>query len=533
VEAVQLRIVPALRSNLPDKDSMGVAQIVGRIHRRCKPRFGARSEGTRGDEGFTLIELLVVCLILPILIGAITVGFILILSQRSTVASRILDSTDAQTVSSNFETDVHSATEITTSSSAAQQCGSTGTPVLGLRWNLDSAGTYQTTVSYVTVEHAGEYSLQRNYCVGGSTTPSTQNEVAADIPSSQGAPAISPASANTGAAAGWVSTQGVTSVKLSITPLGSGYPYSLLGDPAVNASNNPSGDAVVPHNTTCDFASPGTGTYASTLCFVDFTGFQMAGNPTSYCPSTGQSEIDAAVADSPFTLKFCVKVTEDTPGSTVGPSVIPTYPYTNYGNGVTSEAFLGNNGFYGGIPGEPALYQTSEGGTDTVYFTKIEVLDGEDNTASGWSLVTGDAESTDDTEGMIWTTCTSVANPGTDSNGELTFNPNYSACAASSSAPAFTLLPNSSSSPFGNACFAPDYPNSSVGYANFHFSGVSYTNIFTGTASGSNTNTVQCFATVDSDKTGTVMVSAPTPSNLTVFMHGAGLEAVFVGLLLP
>ena len=119
---------------------------------------------------------------------------------------------------------------------------------------------------------------------------------------------------------------------------------------------------------------------------------------------------------------------------------------------------------------------------------------------------------------MIWTTCPSVTNPSNDSG--------YSAC-ASSSAPAFTLLPNSNSSAFGNACFAPDSWN------NFRFSGVQYTNIFTGATSGTNTNTVQCFATVDSDKTGTVMISAPQPSNLTVFMQGAGLEAVFVGLLLP
>ncbi len=513
VEAVQLRTVPAL-------------------HGRDRPRSATSFEGTRGDGGFTLIELVVVCLMLPIVIGAITLALIMILSGRNTVASRILNSSDAQIVSSNFETDVHGATQITTNSTASP-CETTGqgTAILSLRWNLDSQGNYQTTVSYV-VEHNGTYGLWRNYCVGGSTNltnPSTQNEVAADIPSNQGPPAILPASESSGAAAGWVNAQGVTSVTLSITPPGSDDPYTLLADPAVNATNNPSGDSIVPHNTTCGFASPGTGTYASTLCFVDFTGFQMAGNPTSYCPNSGQSEIDAAVANSPFTLKFCVQAS----GSTVVPSVIPTYPYTNYGGGVTSEAFLGNNGFYAGIPGEPALYQNTEGGTTTVSFTKIEVLDSDGNVASNWSLVTGDAESTDDNEGMIWTTCSSVTNPGFDANGELNWNPNYSACTTSSSAPAFTLLPNSSSSPFGNACFAPDYPSTSVGYANFRLSGVQYTNIFTGSTSGSNTNTVQCFATVDSDKTGTVMVSAPTPSNLTVFMQGAGLEALFVGLLLP
>jgi hypothetical protein len=489
----------------------------------------------RADSGFTLIELCVVCLLLPIVVGAITYAFVFILTQRSAVAARVLDATDAQVVSSNFETDVHSALQITTDSSATQ-CG-TGTQILGLRWDLDSSGNYETTVSYVTNVSGSPNSLWRNYCVGGSTTATQSSEVAADIPASQGPPSISYASGvSENATTGWVSAQGITSVDLSITSPGSNYPYALIGDPAVNAGYASSSTITNTTNAACNFASPGTGLYASTLCFVDFSNFTMAGDPTTYCPGTGQTEIDAAVTNTPFILKFCVQAT----GSPVAPSIIPTYT-----DPPTSEAFLGNNDFYGGIPGDPALYQTTEGGNENncnsdngcsyVYFTKIEVLDGAGNQATGWSLVTGDAESTDDNEGMIWTTCPSVSNPGVDGNDELNFNSSYSACTTSSSAPAFTLLPNSKSpySGFGNACFAPDYPNSSVGWANFRISGVQYDNIFTGTQTGTNTNTVQCFATVDSDKTGTVMISAPQPSNLSVFMQGSGLEAVFVGLLLP
>jgi hypothetical protein len=44
---------------------------------------------------------------------------------------------------------------------------------------------------------------------------------------------------------------------------------------------------------------------------------------------------------------------------------------------------------------------------------------------------------------------------------------------------------------------------------------------------------VECRATVPSEKTGTVMLQAPAPTFLTVNMVGAGLEAVFLGLLLP
>jgi hypothetical protein len=509
-------MVLALRRDLPGKHPRAFAQVPGWLHWRHQPSCAVGSERTRADAGFTLIELVVVCLLLPIVAGAITLALVLVLSEHNTVANRILNSTDAQVVSSNFEADVHSATEITTST--ANQCGS-GTPILSLRWNLDSAGNYQTTVSYV-VQHNGTYYLARNYCVGGSSglaSPATSNEVAGDIPATQGPPVLSCTSSCTNAATTWIPAQGVTSVKLSITPPGSNYAYSLLADPAVNATDNPIGTQPTPDNSTCNFASPGTGTYASTLCFVDFTGFSMNAPGTTYCPGQGNNEIDAAVAESPFTLKFCVKVTEDTAGSTVVPSAIPTYTYTNYGNGDTSEAFLGNNGFYGGIPGEPALYQNSEGAIDTVNFTNIEVLGSNNNPASGWSLVTGDAESTDSGEGMIWTTCPSIPN--------TSYNAGYSAC-TSASAPPFTLLPNSSSSDFGNACHAPPSWN------NFDFSGTQWTNILTGATSGTNTNTVECFATVDSDKTGTVMVSAPAPSTLTVYMQGAGLEAVFVGLLL-
>jgi len=38
---------------------------------------------------------------------------------------------------------------------------------------------------------------------------------------------------------------------------------------------------------------------------------------------------------------------------------------------------------------------------------------------------------------------------------------------------------------------------------------------------------------VSSDKTGTVMLQAAAPTTLSVQMVGDGLEAMFIGLLLP
>jgi len=63
--------------------------------------------------GFTLIELLVVVVIIPIVIGAISVALISVLSQQNTVQTKLSDSSDAQLVSATYVKDVQSATYIT------------------------------------------------------------------------------------------------------------------------------------------------------------------------------------------------------------------------------------------------------------------------------------------------------------------------------------------------------------------------------------------------------------------------------------
>ena len=134
-------------------------------------------------------------------------------------------------------------------------------------------------------------------------------------------------------------------------------------------------------------------------------------------------------------------------------------------------------------PEIPAFYQTQEGSTSVVSITNIQVLDSNGKPATGWGIVTGDAESTDQGESMTWT-----------------------------SDQALNLIPNSPASPIGNACAAPVSPDGLTGVG---------------------TTTVTCSATVSSDKTGTVMLEASQPSSLTVQMVGTGLEAMFIGLLLP
>jgi hypothetical protein len=188
--------------------------------------------------------------------------------------------------------------------------------------------------------------------------------------------------------------------------------------------------------------------------------------------------VSASVARTPYIITFCLTVT----GGPVKAAAIPTYFAPP-----ESEAFLGNNGFYTGIPGDPALYQTNQHTTSTVYIDNIQVLDSNGDRATDWQLVTGDAESTDDYESLTWTT-----------NG-----------------PALNVLPNSPTSEFGNACANPTAQDPAA----IDLTGVG-------------TDSVYCGAGVNSDKTGTVMLEAAEPSSLTVQLVGYGLQAIFIGMVL-
>jgi hypothetical protein len=105
--------------------------------------------------------------------------------------------------------------------------------------------------------------------------------------------------------------------------------------------------------------------------------------------------------------------------------------------------------------------------------------------------VTGDAETTDTSEAITWT-----------SNQDL------------------NLLPDNPSPglPFGNACEYAGYPN-----------GIDLT--------GLGTQTVTCGADNSSAKNGTPMLWAPAPTTLSATLVGngpqTGKEAIFMGILLP
>ena len=182
-------------------------------------------------------------------------------------------------------------------------------------------------------------------------------------------------------------------------------------------------------------------------------------------------------------------------------------PLPTYSCPPGSEAYLGNNGFYTGVPGDPALYEVDESSTATVTINRIELLSSSGATATNWELVTGDAESTDDGESITWT-----------SNEDLNLLYN--------SANFPQILPVS---PVGNACMS------------FGPSTVSPPNYNTTYLTGVGTTTVECSSPTTYegapyggvDHTGTAMLEAKTPNSLTVTMVGTGLQAMFLGVLLP
>jgi prepilin-type N-terminal cleavage/methylation domain-containing protein len=528
------------------------------VHRRKGWRPGQAVHPPRSrDAGFSAIELLVVIAILPLIVGAISYAFMEIVSANGTVGKSISDSADAQVLSANYVQDVQSAQEITTSAGVTGQCGSTGTQLLGLEWGGYLPGgsgpeLYQTVVSYDRVQSGTTYSLVRSYCSAGpSSTPTGTTTVSSDIASTQGVPTVAPASFASLAASGWTSTVGVTGVSMSLTEPGSNYSYSLTGVPAPGQRGVSSQlSAQYPGCT----PTPGTGTYSGSLCFADFSGFKWSSASGSGCQQVSQG-----LAGTPFTLSFCVHVSgSGTDNGQVGAATIPTY-YDASGPD-NSEAYLGNNGFYTGIPGRPALYQCSAapgvavdplgcptnggGGPEntTISFTNIQVTGPSGASATGWQLVTGDAESTDTGEWIAWTTCPQLT-PGTgtsSSNGGPQNNQIYSGtgCGTSSSSPNLTLLPNSPTSPYGNDCSYSSYTYTGGSPANPQGTYLEWTAGSTGTtpsitpANPNSTNSVECAEDGQSNKTGTAMLEAPAPKTLTVNMNGGGAQAIFLGILL-
>jgi prepilin-type N-terminal cleavage/methylation domain-containing protein len=516
-----------------------------------------RMASTTDDDsaGFTLIELVVVVAILPLVVGGIAVALISVFSLQTSVSNRVSDSNDALVASTVFNRDVQSSQMVTTDANPADPavpaCGAaTQHQVLGLEWGFNAGNTalgpnggYQTVVSYVSQlvpdsqSRVPVYALVRQVCSSGpATTGFTTQQLSGDIGTLTPQVTFSPASALASSATAWITTVGLTAINLHVTEPGAdfasaggssqdasdNYSFSLVGLPGAATS---SGTALDPNSNPtgqCSFASPGTGTYANQLCFVDFTNYPTAKVNPTYCTTTPTAvEMSIAITGTADTLKFCLSYSGTT---TIAPNAIPTY----YAAG-SSEAFLGNNGFYTGVSGEPALYSAG-GGYSYMYFTNVQLFDSSGNPASGWTLVTGDAESTDPSEWM-------------------SFASNLS----------WSVLPNNGASDlWGNACYTslnPTHNNSGAfnwtsatppSSSNVPDPGSTLPSTSNATTLSVNTNnnystgtsTILCESNTSLNHTGTMMLQAQEPSGstaaqtLTVSMKGTGREAMFLAVLL-
>ncbi len=550
------------------------------------PHVGSRHVRAKNDRGFTLIELLIVITIVPIIIGALAGGLLEVFSLQNGVSNRLGDSADAQVIASTFTKDVQSASAISTNSSTSSQCG-TGTQLLNLEW-----GNSQVIVSYSEVQSGTTWSLYRDYCSSGaSQTPTTSTLLSADVlapcPSAdslaacktlneQPAPVAYDGSTvvNTTPTAG-VTTVGMTSLQFPIYESGSSYTYQLSATPAGGASTAETNLGLPQTGSSCGFALPGTGDFANTMCFIGFS--STAKDPqlqTAYsgsgsvCTDTnpGQPGVDTYV-DVPggYLMSFCltispgasaplVAVTTPVGGGTCAESIGTGCP--DGADGVSNgQGFLGNidkvnNGsttpFYAGIgcpistPVEqgttvqsscisPAIFQTGNGSSDTVTLSNIVVTDPQGTSATGYEVITADAETIDPGGHIIWTSSLPASKP-------LPFN----------------LVPNFSYSDLGNAC--NDVPASdSTGMTGYgidngdttaQIGGTTYPGFLTGLG----TATVECTSNWQTTtgspsylRTGTAMlgITPPTvngsaePVTISAQIKGEGYNAVSFGLLLP
>ena len=134
-----------------------------------------------------------------------------------------------------------------------------------------------------------------------------------------------PTCPTTVASSSWLVVAGgsITGVTLAVTEPASGYSYTLVGLPRSSSPPNETVTVSSPTGTSCGFATPGTGTYATTLCFVDFSSYSATAAKAPGCVP-----MSATITNTGYILTFCLQVT----GGPVQAATTPTYP----------EAFLGN-----------------------------------------------------------------------------------------------------------------------------------------------------------------------------------------------
>ncbi len=556
----------------------------GRLAVGCK-RAQSGSAHEKSDRGFTLIELLIVITIVPIIIGALAGGLLEVFALQHGVSSRIGDSADAQVISSTFVKDVQSASAISTNPSTASQCG-TGTQLLELEWgNSQVIVSYSEVQNGTTWTLVRDYCSS-----GPSQTPTSSSTISYDLlppcpiadsvatcttlklqpaPIAYAGTTVINTSTSGNPQGTPVSTVGMTDLQFPISEPGSSFAYQLSATPAGGASTAVTNLGLPQTGSACGFALPGTGDFANTMCFVGFSStvknpqIQDANSNSGYdCTNTdpGQPGVDV-YADVPggYLMSFCLTITGSgvtavtTPvgGGTCSQSKGTGCP--DAADGVSNgQGFLGNvdelnNGvttpFYAGIGCavstpllqgtevqssciSPAIFQTNNGATNTVTLSDIRVTDPQGNPATGYEVITADAETIDPGGNIVWTSSLPTGRP-------LPFN----------------LVPNFSSSDLGNAC--NEVPTSGyTGQTGWAVDDGDATGTFNGTTlqgglTGLGTDSVECQSNWQTSspylRTGTAMIGitppivggSTEPVTISASLKGEGYNAVAFGLLLP
>jgi prepilin-type N-terminal cleavage/methylation domain-containing protein len=481
----------------------------------------------RDERGFTLIELLIVMIVVPIIIGAMSVSLISVFSLQSSVASRLGGSADSQVVTTNFTTDIQGAVTITTSSTQSQ-CG-TGTQVLGIELG---SGQY---LSYNEVlQSDGSYNLVRSLCRDSAPAdllaPTSVQSLGFNmeqpctptvtlnclVPVAYTNSTVVPTTTPT-------STLGITSVRFDVVALGTkgNYSYSVSAEP-LGADDTTSALGTTATGNSCGFALPGTGFYASQLCFFDFTKYFLNGAVPNNTPIT-------ELVPGGYTLTADLTVT-GTP--VVAAATFPTYSAAFFGNynAASQETFYSGVGCPASDPTtyqsggvtygttsciSPAIYQqgSANSQSNTVSLTNIKLTTATNGLVSGYEIVTADAETTDDNESIVWTSNLNFNQIPDTNDGSPT---SYEGNACSTSIGGVLTLGGDITDGGGNVLPTPI----------------------------SNAPTVVCNSDWDSPspRTGTLMLEVSPPASGTgangttsiqAVMTGTGLEGVSFGLLLP
>ncbi len=192
-----------------------------------------------GEAGFTLVELLVVLVIMPMVIGAIAAAIIIGEQDSGVAGDRLSDTSSAQINSEYYVRDVQGAQYVTTDSSATgfgEVCTDpSGNATLALALYRSSTPTSNAlSVAYWVRTSTSSGELVRDSCAGGGSTPTSQVVISDDVSPSQVAVTITPPDEGTTAQTGWVQTESIDQITISVTESGSGYTYTLQASPRLS-----------------------------------------------------------------------------------------------------------------------------------------------------------------------------------------------------------------------------------------------------------------------------------------------------------